>query len=268
MQHSSKPFSRFLAIPLLAGIAARRRRRWPARVRRMPRTPSCARTCPRPTSGPRRTSRRMPGPRAARDHRPGPRARGPGRGRGLRDACYRRAMTHARHGGSTGTARSPTTSSLLYQVELYQGALFSRLTARDGEPLDARVFGREQETALGGVPGRYRRSGGSRRSASAKRAPAERDQVRRRADRPVHGQAGYGVRDLRNRPSLRHLVRAPAGEAPGAQAHRPRPEQVAGRGLDRHGTTCEIARVSFQLMDRVRLWWGILGSISDATGSP
>ena len=30
--------------------------------------------------------------------------------------------------------------------------------------------------------------------------------------------------------------------------------------------THEIARVSFRLLDRVRLWWGILGSISDATG--
>ena len=30
--------------------------------------------------------------------------------------------------------------------------------------------------------------------------------------------------------------------------------------------TWEVAWVSFQLMERVRWWWGILGSISDATG--
>ena len=42
--------------------------------------------------------------------------------------------------------------------------------------------------------------------------------------------------------------------------------QNRSRGEARADTeTCEIARVSFQLMDRVRLWWGILGSISDAT---
>ena len=30
--------------------------------------------------------------------------------------------------------------------------------------------------------------------------------------------------------------------------------------------TSEVARVTFRLMERVRWWWGILGSISDATG--
>ena len=29
-----------------------------------------------------------------------------------------------------------------------------------------------------------------------------------------------------------------------------------------------LPEVSFELIDRVRLWWGILGSISDATGRP
>ena len=30
--------------------------------------------------------------------------------------------------------------------------------------------------------------------------------------------------------------------------------------------TYEIARIGFRLIDRVRLWWGIIGSIPDATG--
>ena len=30
--------------------------------------------------------------------------------------------------------------------------------------------------------------------------------------------------------------------------------------------TYEVARVDFELLDTVRLWWGILGSVSEATG--
>ena len=56
---------------------------------------------------------------------------------------YRRAMTQ-RVQRFNGDGEVTDDETLLYQVEPYQGALFSRLMARDGEPTDARGR-REQE---------------------------------------------------------------------------------------------------------------------------
>ncbi len=74
-----------------------------------------------------------------------------------------------------------------------------------------------------------------------------------------------GIRDLRGRPS--YVV-----------SFEPRPGKLpVRRRIDRalnksrgelwiDQATYEIARVNFELIGRVRLWWGILGSISDVTG--
>ena len=50
---------------------------------------------------------------------------------------YRRAMTR-RVQRFDGDGEVTDDETLLYRVEPYRGALFSRLTARDGEPIDAR----------------------------------------------------------------------------------------------------------------------------------
>ena len=74
-----------------------------------------------------------------------------------------------------------------------------------------------------------------------------------------------GIRDLRGRPS--YVI-----------AFEPRPGKLPVRRRIDHAlnksrgqlwidqTTYEIARVNFELMGRVRFWWGILGNISNVTG--
>jgi len=63
------------------------------------------------------------------------------------------------------------------------------------------------------------------------------------------------------------LIRQPVSESTASSARHIDHALNKSRGeiwIDQ--ATYEVARVSFQLMERVRLWWGILGSISDATG--
>lgn len=74
-----------------------------------------------------------------------------------------------------------------------------------------------------------------------------------------------GVEELRGRPSYLLSFEPRPGKLPVRQ--RTDHALNASRGkiwIDQD--TYEIARVTFELMNRVRLWWGILGSISDATG--
>ncbi len=74
-----------------------------------------------------------------------------------------------------------------------------------------------------------------------------------------------GIRELNGRPTIVLSFEPRPGDLP----VRRRTDHALNnsRGLiwiDQ--STYEVARVSFELMKRVRLWWGILGSISDASG--
>ena len=74
-----------------------------------------------------------------------------------------------------------------------------------------------------------------------------------------------GIRDLRGRPSYVVLFEPRPGRLP----VRRRIDHALNKSrgelwIDQ--ATYEIARVNFELIGRVRLWWGILGSISDVTG--
>ena len=118
MQHSSKPFSRFLAVPLLAGIAVL----------------GVAGSQPGPPDPEEPELREIIEraiERAAWAEEEGFETR------------YRRSMTR-RVQRFDGDGEVTDDETLLYRVEPYQGALFSRLMARDGEPIDARGR-REQE---------------------------------------------------------------------------------------------------------------------------
>ena len=205
MQHNSEPFSRFLAIPLLAGIAV-------LGVAGSQPAP------PDPVDPELREIIERALERAAWAEEEGFETR------------YRRAMTQ-RVQRFNGDGEVTDDETLLYQVEPYQGALFSRLMARDGEPIDARGR-REQERRWEEFQAEIDDPG--KRAEREREAEENEIKVGRRAGRPVHGQAGRGAGSA-GPPQLPNLVRAPAGEASGAQADRPRPEQVAGRGLDRHG---------------------------------
>ena len=74
-----------------------------------------------------------------------------------------------------------------------------------------------------------------------------------------------GIRDLRGRPSYVISFEPKPGKLPvRRQIDRALNKSRGELWIDQ--ATYEIARVNFELIGRVRLWWGILGSISDVTG--
>ena len=176
------------------------------------------------------------------------------------ETSYRRAMTQ-RTRQFNGDGEVTDDETLLYQVEPYQGALFRRLTARDGEPIDARGR-REQE----------RRWEEFRADIDDPRKRAELEREREeneiKFDEELVGRFTAsldGVRDLRGRPSYVISFEPRPGSLPVRRRIDHALNNSRGEAwIDKE--TYEIAQVSFELMDRVRLWWGILGSISNATG--
>ena len=173
---------------------------------------------------------------------------------------YRRAMTQRiqQFDGDGGVTDDET---LLYRVEPYQGALFRRLTARDGEPIDA-LGRREQERRWEEFQADV---DDPRKRAELER---EREENEIKFDEEMVGRFTArldGVRDLRGRPSYVISFEPRPGRLPVRRRIDHALNNSRGEAwIDRE--TYEIAQVSFELMDRVRLWWGILGSISNATG--
>ena len=151
--------------------------------------------------------------------------------------------------------------TLLYRLEPYQGALFSRLKARDGTPLDARGR-REQEKRWEEFQAEI---ADPRKRAEREREAAENEI---KFDEEMVGRFTAkleGVQDLRGRPSYVISFEPRPGNLPVRRRIDHALNNSRGEAwIDRE--TYEIAQVSFELMDRVRLWWGILGSISNATG--
>ena len=173
---------------------------------------------------------------------------------------YRRAMTQ-RIRQFDGDGEVTDDETLLYRLEPYQGALFGRLMARDGEPLGARGR-REQEERWEEFQAEI--------ADPAKRAEREREAAENeiKFDEEMVGRftaSLEGVQDLRGRPSYVISFEPRPGNLPVRRRIDHALNNSRGEAwIDRE--TYEIAQVSFELMDRVRLWWGILGSISNATG--
>ena len=173
---------------------------------------------------------------------------------------YRRAMTQ-RIQQFDGDGEVTDDETLLYRLEPYRGALFSRLQARNGQPLDARGR-REQEKRWEEFQAEIADPG--------KRADREREAAENEIKFDEEMVARFtarleGVRDLRGRPSYVISFEPRAGNLPVRRRMDHALNNSRGEAwIDRE--THEIAQVSFELMDRVRLWWGILGSISNATG--
>ena len=235
MQHSSRPFFWFLAIPLLAGLA----------VLVVAGTQSAPSGPADPELGEiiDRALERAAGAEEA----------------GF-ETRYRRAMTR-RVQQFDGDGEVTDDETLLYQVEPYQGALFSRLTVRDGAPIDARGR-REQERRWE----EFQAEIDDPEKRAEREREAEENEIRFDDELVGRYTAGLdGVRDLRGRPSYVISFEPRPGKLPVRRRIDHALNKSRGEAwIDTE--TYEIARVSFQLMDRVRLWWGILGSISDATG--
>ena len=149
----------------------------------------------------------------------------------------------------------------LFRVEPVRGVSYARLVTKNGGPIEGDDLKTERERWHSFLE-------------ELDRDPDEQDEDEDEEDQNIVFNDELldrftakldGIRDLRGRPS--YVV-----------SFEPRPGKLpVRRQIDRalnksRGTlwidqaTYEIARVNFELIGRVRLWWGILGSISDVTG--
>ena len=238
MHDSPPPLSRFRAVPLVAGLAVM--------------TLSGSQPAPPdPTDPELRTIIDRALERAAWAEEQGFETR------------YRRAMTQ-RVQRFDGDGEVTDEETRLYRVEPYRDALFLRLTARDGEPIGARDR-LEEEKRWAEFQAEL---DDPRKRAERERKEEEEEDNEIKFDEELVGRYTAtldGVQDLRGRPSY-VISFAPR---PGNLPVRRRIDHALNKSrgeawIDRE--TYEIAQVSFQMMERVRLWWGILGSISNATG--
>ena len=149
----------------------------------------------------------------------------------------------------------------LYSVEPIRGVPYSRLVSKNGGPIEGDDLKHERErwqTFL----------------EELDRDPDEDDEDNDEDDEDIvfndelierYTAKLDGIRDLRGRPSYVISFEPRPGDLP--------VRRQIDRALNRSRgvvwidqATYEIARGHFELMGRVRLWWGILGSISDASG--
>ena len=238
MSDSLAPFSRFLAVPLVAGLAVM--------------TLSGSQPAPPDPADPElRTIIDRALERAAWAEEQGFETR------------YRRAMTQ-RVQRFDGDGEVTDEETRLYRVEPYRDALFLRLTARDGEPIGARDR-LEQEQRWAEFQAEL---DDPRKRAEREREEQEEEDNEIKFDEELVGRYTAtldGVQDLRGRPSYVISFEPRPGNLPVRRRIDHALNKSRGEAwIDRE--TYEIAQVSFQLLERVRLWWGILGSISNATG--
>ena len=146
-----------------------------------------------------------------------------------------------------------------YRVEPYRGVPYARLIARNGEPIAGGDLAAEEKRweefveTLDHPPDKGEDDGDDNaivfNAELLSRYTAQLD----------------GIRELRGRPSYVLTFEPKPGKLP----VRRRIDRALNKSrgeiwIDQR--TYEVARVDFQLMEKVRLWWGILGSVSAATG--
>ncbi|MDP6581074.1 MAG: hypothetical protein QF681_10495 [Vicinamibacterales bacterium] len=147
-----------------------------------------------------------------------------------------------------------------YDVEPHRGVLYAKLITKNGEP----ITGNDLETE-------------ERRWEEFLEAlddPPDEDDEDEDDDNEIvfdeelldrYTAVLDGIRVLRGRPSYVLSFQPRPGKLP----VRRRLDHALNKSrgeiwIDQE--TYEISRVSFEMMERVRLWWGILGSVSDAKG--
>ena len=172
-------------------------------------------------------------------------------------ARFRRTMTqHSQRFDDNGEATHDETRG--YVIEPHQGVPYAKLLTKDGEPIAGDDLEQERKRwqafleALEDPPD-------SDDDDDELSVVFDRDLLDRYTAELV------GVRDLRGRPTYL-LDFAPK---PGKLPVRRRVDHALNKSRGRiwiDQETYEIAQVNFELSERVRFWWGILGSVSEATG--
>ena len=149
----------------------------------------------------------------------------------------------------------------LFKVEPVRGVPYSRLVSKNGGPIEGDDLKTERERWDDFLE-------------ALNRDPAEDDDESDEDDEAVVFNGKLlerftaeldGIRDLRGRPTYVVSFRPRPGKLPvRRQIDRALNKSRGELWIDQ--ATYEIARVNFELMGKVRLWWGILGNISDVTG--
>ena len=171
----------------------------------------------------------------------------------FRYSMTQRERTVNRDGGVTSD------ETRVYAIEPSEGIPYASLITRNGEPISGDDLEDEAK----------RRKGFLKRLRGSDPDDEEDDQNDYALGEELiarYTATLTGVRELRGRPSYVLEFKPRAGRLP----VRRRIDHALNKSrgeiwIDQE--TFEVARVSAQLMESVRLWWGVLGSISDARGT-
>ncbi len=141
------------------------------------------------------------------------------------------------------------------------GGRFSRRLAIDGRPLTEAERAREGEREAAFRTRLRRLRAGEIEPERNENAIVFDEELLARYDLTLDG-----VEQLRNRPSHRIAFAPRDGDLPVRRGMDRALNRLRGRiWIDREAR--EVARVEFELMDRVRLWWGLVGTIHRVRGS-
>ena len=141
------------------------------------------------------------------------------------------------------------------------GGRFSRRVAIDGRPLTEEEQARESEREAAFRTRLRRLRAGELEPEQNENAIVFDEELVSRYDLTLDGEE-----QLRNRPSYRIAFAPRDGDLPVRRGMDRALNRLRGRiWIDRE--TRELARVEFELSDRVRLWWGLVGTIHRVRGS-
>lgn len=179
------------------------------------------------------------------------------------EARYRHAMVQrTRKFDKQGEVEKD--ESRLYSVEPVRGVPYSRLVSKNGEPIEGDDLKTERERWQNFLEELDKDPDANEDEEGEEGEEDENvvfnDELLERFTAQLDG-----IRDLRGRPSYVISFEPRPGNLPvRRQIDRALNKSRGKVWIDL--ATYEIARVNFELIGQVRLWWGILGRISDARG--
>ena len=183
-------------------------------------------------------------------------------GEDLRTAAgsYRALMTSERREfGGSGEITEET--PVEWEAVPLDGATFTRRLQIDGRPLTEDEGKRELEREAEFRQRLRRLRAGETEPEDDENTVIFDEELVARYDLTLDGEE-----PLRNRPSYRIAFAPRGGDLPVRRAIDRALNRARGRiWIDRE--TREVARLEFELIDRVRLWWGLVGTIHHFRGS-